>query len=341
MKIRIFSTYIGGTMALVNIWVTNFCNLNCSYCYEKEKKETYLKEELLTPIIDFIKKIEDDNALAINFHGGEPLLNFEVIKKIVAQSKLENIFADFSLTTNLLLMNNEIADYVSSNHIYLSISLDGTEHVNDINRIDKNNRGTYKKVIKKLNILKKYNIPFRTRMTVTPFTINYLYESVTHLINIGCKEIVAAPDLFCQHWDEEKISQLSLQLDLIYDFLNKIKDANFSFYSEKIKKIGTCYGGIKEFNIDCNGNIYPCTFTVGDKSFVIGNILEGIDKSRLEKFKKYYYKENQACEGCFYQNYCLSSRCKYLNKLLEGDFCKSSSIICAMENVMYKKLTCQ
>ena len=211
MKIRIFSTYIGGTMALVNIWVTNFCNLNCSYCYEKE---TYLKEELLTPTIDFIKKIEDDNALTINFHGGEPLLNFEVIKKIVAQSKLENIFANFSLTTNLLLMNNEIADYVSSNHIYLSISLDGTEHVNDINRIDKNNRGTYKKVIKKLNILKKYNIPFRTRMTVTPFTINYLYESVTHLINIGCKEIVAAPDLFCQHWDEEKISQLSLQLEI-------------------------------------------------------------------------------------------------------------------------------
>lgn len=162
----------------------------------------FIFHTLLTPTIDFIKKIEDDNALAINFHGGEPLLNFEAIKKIVAQSKLENIFANFSLTTNLLLMNNEM---------------------NDIKRIDKNNRGTYKKVIKKLNILKKYNIPFRTRMTVTPFTINYLYESVTHLINIGCKEIAAAPDLFCQHWDEEKISQLSLQLDLIYDFILKYK----------------------------------------------------------------------------------------------------------------------
>lgn len=134
-------------MGLINIWVTYECNMNCRYCYEKEKKREYLDKKLSNKIIEFIQKYQLETGLQINFHGGEPLLNFDIIKNLVIKVKRLYPQTKFSLTTNMLLMTKEIAAFIKKENIKLSVSLDGSESINDKNRIDKKGYGTFKRVI--------------------------------------------------------------------------------------------------------------------------------------------------------------------------------------------------
>ena len=113
-------------MGLINIWVTYECNMNCRYCYEKEKKREYLDKKLSNKIIEFIQKYQLETGLQINFHGGEPLLNFDIIKNLVIKVKRLYPQTKFSLTTNMLLMTKEIAAFIKKENIKLSVSLDGS-----------------------------------------------------------------------------------------------------------------------------------------------------------------------------------------------------------------------
>lgn len=333
-KTRNFLIYIGDIMALVNIWITNECNLECKYCYEGKKSNTFLKEEYVTLIVDFITRNSLEDGLIVNFHGGEPLLNFGRMKEIVCS--ISDKFPDtvFSLTTNMLLMTEEIATFIKERRVYVSVSLDGGETVNDKNRVDKNGEGTYKKVLNKIQILKRNNIPFRTRMTVTPGLVDKLYKSVLFLEEQQCLELVAVPDLFDEKWNDKNIRVLEKQLDEIYNYTKGKPELSFSFYTDKIRKIGKCYGGVYEFNIGCTGDIFPCTYVVGKHEFKIGNLNDGLDLEKINYFQKNFQMDNKDCTGCNYMDYCMTSRCKVLNKVIAGDFLKSPQIICEIENIM-------
>ena len=100
------------------------------------------------------------------------------------------------------------------------------------------------------------------------------------------------------------------------------------------KKMGKCSGGIDSFHIDPEGVLYPCALSVGETDFAIGNVLSGIDKKNRDRLLTYSDKFNEACVGCDLYDFCEQTRCKIVNKLLTGEFCTPSPIVCAENHLL-------
>lgn len=331
--------YIGGIMGLVNLWVTNQCNLNCMYCYEGSKKDKIFQQEYVEPLILFIKEFAMEvpqEELMINFHGGEPLLNFDMIRTVVKRLKQENMRANYSFTTNGLLINEYMVQFIKENDIYLSISLDGGKEINDKNRVDYAGNGTYDRVMKQIALLKDYGVSYRTRMTVIPETASQLFDSVITLIEQGCTNLVAAPDLFAKTWNDQLLKTLEQQLIQVYDYVAIMEEVDFVFYMNEIKKKGFCDGGIREFSVDADGAVYPCTYVVGEQKHKIGSIFSGIHKEIVDEFISIYSKNNENCSGCSYSQFCMANRCKFLNYLITNQYLVGPDIICEIENMMLR-----
>ena len=171
-------------------------------------------------------------------------------------------------------------------------------------------------------------------MTVCPDTVVYLYDSILHLQELKCKNIVIIPDYY-NNWNEENLYILQDQLIKIKNILGET-EIEVTFFDDKpfVKK-GKCFGGDEECCIDVDGSIYPCTFAVGNTNMKIGNVVLGIDENRLEDIRKINGMRNPMCDGCTYEKCCISTRCKILNEMLTGEFLQPSPLICALENIIY------
>lgn len=334
---------------LVTLWVTTQCNMKCRYCYEgNDKSNKIMSIETAEKSIRYIMKHLgelNDNTLIIDFHGGEPLLQFNLIKYITEEFK--KIFFNsnkrlmFGLTTNGILLNKEIEEYLSKNFYYsLSVSLDGNRLMHDTNRILKNGNGTYDMVIEKFVSLLKIRQDVRVRMTFNTDTVYNLYKSVRHLVKMGFNTIVPVADYFDDRWDRYHIDILYKETEKIFKMFKQEKEKNnnlsISIVEGKIFKKGNCEGGITTLNISPDGGIYPCTCVVENEKYRIGNISTGIDKIKLKKIHNISNTRNEICNGCNYYSCCLATRCKLINKVLTNDFNVPSPVMCAIENIMYK-----
>ena len=170
----------------LQIWLTTSCNLRCKYCYEKQNlyENNFLKMEIARNIIKFVE--ESDRSLEIlNYHGGEPLLNYTVL--IFLSKELIKMYPDvhISFTTNGTIMNDDIIDFLISyreNFLCgITISIDGDKEANDYNRLDINQRGTYQRIINTYKKLEPFKV--RARMTITPNQITQIYKNVVHLVS--------------------------------------------------------------------------------------------------------------------------------------------------------------
>ena len=146
------------------IWVTTNCNLNCKYCYEgSDKPSLNLSEETANEIIKYIVndfKNNTDAELIINFHGGEPFLNFKAIKYIIENLKMiyknSNISLEFLATTNMTILNNEILELIKKDIKDITISIDGTKKTQNLMRPFKNGTGSYDIVVENSRKILEY-----------------------------------------------------------------------------------------------------------------------------------------------------------------------------------------
>lgn len=154
--------------------VTSQCNFKCDYCFVEtrfeNKHNTFMSKEIAYKGIRLIKR--NTNKIKIIFYGGEPLLNFEVIKYIVDEAANNNLEAKYSIITNGSTINKAIIKFLKDNNISLSVSLDGLKDTNDKARKYKNNRGTFDRIKKTLKILKNENIQFGISCTISPYNMN-------------------------------------------------------------------------------------------------------------------------------------------------------------------------
>lgn len=325
-------------MKFYNIWLTRRCNLRCKYCYEGEKTscDDFL-EDYMDDLIKFIQeKSRNERVININFHGGEPLLRFETMKKICDSLNRIEQKVFYSMTTNGLLLNQEILDFIVQNQFELSVSVDGTEFAHDLNRIDIQGNGSYRAVIRQLKKVLESGIEPRIRMTVCASTIPYLYNGVEALKKLGCRNIVAAPDFCNLSWTEENIGELKKQLCMIGENIQNTSYEFTFFENNPMRKKGSCKGGVSESCIDVDGALYPCTFAVGNPEFCIGNIKTGIWNEKVENLMEINQRHNPACMGCTYEDYCVSTRCKLMNQMITGDCLTPSPVICALGNLVYQ-----
>ena len=331
---------------LVGIWVTTGCNLRCKYCYEGADK-TYdnMPIEVADKTVEFIKKVynkEDQRPLVIEFHGGEPLLNYPIIQYLVARIERELPKHLLGVTTNGTLLTKERISYLSEKMTYgFSLSIDGKRETNDRNRVDYNGTGTYHKIIEIIPELLKAKPDIRARMTYTPETVGKLSENIIYLIKCGFKNIVSAADFFSREWSRKEMEILLQEMEKVRQYHRKntdeLKDVRISILEDRFKTKGYCLGGKENFHILPNGDIYPCSYGVGDEEFLIGNVMNGdLIETQIKKLTEINISPVYECQGCSAYTVCLCTRCKIFNKVLQGDFFQPVPIICAIEHTKQK-----
>ena len=203
---------------VATIWLTNYCNMDCTYCYENKKKHEKMSGYKAREVIKFIKKRIEVNRLSeyiIRFHGGEPLLNAEAIQIFLRELKsVKKCKIRYYITTNGTLYNEKI-EKILVHMDEISISIDGNKKIHDQQRIDKNGNGTFDLVIKNYEKIKQVNQNTSIRMTITPNNIDFLFESIKELeFHYRIKRFIPQID-FTAKWNEEHYDSLILQFTRI------------------------------------------------------------------------------------------------------------------------------
>ncbi len=310
--------------------VAHTCNLCCSYCFAAEgnfKDGTALMSfEVAKQAVDFL--IENSGShynLDIDFFGGEPLLNFDVVKRTVAYArkieKEKHKHFRFTLTTNGVLLDDKIGDYLNENMHNVVLSLDGRKEVHDRFRVNAKGRGSYDIIVPKFIKFAEKRRPkeFYIRATFTRHNLDF-FNDILHLLNLGFKELsiepVVAPHESPESIREEDLPVIFNQYELLAkEMINRSHEGRpFEFYHFNInleqgpcayKLISGCGTGCEYLAVTPSGELYPCHQFVGDKKFLMGDVFNGVknEKLRMEFAQNNLYAHKE-CENCWAKYFC-------------------------------------
>jgi uncharacterized protein len=307
------------------------CNLKCTYCYEKEKKNVGFDVKEALMVLDGILRKKTDNGTKIKLHGGEPFLVFSKIKQL-CESLWENQYSEyfhFHITTNGTLVHGEIQDwlYEHREQITVKLSLDGNEHSNDINRPDS---------------FKKIDIPFfvhtwpnvRINMTITPETLPYISENVQYLHSLGFNDILAHFSLMTD-WSNCNLEKLfyAQLLQLVKYYLDNPQIKPWSFFTYDISRtvddepyLAPCnIGQLKAYDFQTR-KYYPCHMffpSVGGEK-----ISEELSKINLNKLEK---TEDDCCMRCPFIKLCIT--CYAENYISRGSISRRDMSLCSYQKI--------
>ncbi len=310
--------------------VAHTCNLNCEYCFASQGKyhgeRALMSYEVGKHALDFINENSGNrHNLEVDFFGGEPLMNFEVVKKLVEyarkQEKIYNKNFRFTLTTNGLLINDEIIDFVNKEMSNVVLSLDGRKEVHDHLRKTITGEGSYDIIIPKFKKLvearkgKNYYI----RGTFTHNNVDFL-KDILHMADLGFKELSMEPVVCAPNepyaLTEQDLPIIKEQYELLAKEMIKRDSENngFTFYHYMLdlthgpciyKRISGCGSGTEYLAVTPWGDLYPCHQFVGDEKFKLGDIYNGITNTKIrDEFKLCNAYARPECKDCWAKLYC-------------------------------------
>lgn len=304
-------------------------------------------------IVDFAFKLPSDNGkIDFGFFGGEPLLEFELMKKIVDYIREKNeehpIKCNLSITTNGTLLSEEILGFLQYHDFNLCISLDGNMEINDKNRLYSDGSSTFKDVMNNIDLALRYLPDTQVNAVISPDTIESMPETIRFFIENGMKKIHFNLNI-CSEWNLEtlkKVEEKYKQLSKIYIdnyengneialniFDNKIIVMLKGGYSEEDK----CGMGKTEWGFSPSGNIYPCERLIGeddDRGLCMGNISNNRSNIKPPEINK-ESKTKIICDKCIYNQYCMNW-CGCTNHHLTGSFTEIDPFFCVNEQIMIK-----
>lgn len=323
-------------MKAINIWVTTKCNLDCEYCYEHNIKDKLsISEKDITWLVEFVGFFsKNEPKVAVNFHGGEPLLYIDIIEEICNRLEIIRDNWILSLTTNGTLISKDNIKTIKKHSINLSVSIDGTKENHNKLRKYHNKAGSYDKCIQGIKMALSESIDIRGRMTVTPDNCEQLYENIISINSLGIKNIVAVPNLYDEEWTDNMVFKIEEDIKRLKQ---KRGNIDFVFLEESTCKKGICMGGKNEINITPNLDIYPCACVVGIEEFKIGNLRKKTwNNNVIMQIEKMNEEQVDDCIGCVFFSMCITSRCRLYNKVLTGFSNRASVVVCAFENMIYR-----
>lgn len=342
--------------------IAHDCNLRCKYCFagtgEYHGERGMMSAETGKMAIDFvIANSGSRKNIEIDYFGGEPLMNFDVVKEITEYAKEQGAKHGknfrFTVTTNGILLDEEKKKYVNENMSNVVLSIDGRKEVNDRMRPRVDGSGTYDTIIPKfIDMAESRNQDrYYVRGTFTAYNKDFAND-VIHLADLGFKqtsvEPVVAPDDADYALKEEDIPVIFEQYEkLAAEYLKRWKEGNwFNFFHFMIdldqgpcaiKRLSGCGAGHEYLAVAADGDLYPCHQFVGNKDFLMGNVRDGkID----EKIRKYFEDSNiytkEKCRNCFARFYC-SGGCSANAYNFNGDINKPYELACEFEK---KRVEC-
>lgn len=328
----------------ITIWVTYDCNMECTYCYERKKGHAIMSESTCNEVLRFIYNLftSDKDSLfhSIVFHGGEPLLNYAAVEKIVYEIKDWDMGVPifFSMTTNGTILNEEKTDFLVNNIDEISISLDGTHKTHSRCRSLKDGFDNYEDIeanVKNILKSKMSKCNFRARMTITPESGKELYENIKYLCDMGFTKIVPVLDCFSK-WTNAEIEQLYIQMTKVYKEISKHSpELSIGLIDDiSLREPGFCLAGIEHMHISPEGQIFPCAYVMGVTEYLLGNVVEGIDSKKIKWLMEINGSPmNSDCEACAWKKFCDGNRCRLLNYVVTGDYFTPSQVTCLNERL--------
>lgn len=311
--------------------VAHDCNLKCNYCFASQGD--FNGEKLLMPLevgqkaIDFIiEQSKNRTNLEIDFFGGEPLMNFDVVKALVdyARSKEESHHKKFkfTITTNGVLLDDENMAYIDKNMDNVVLSLDGRKGVNDHMRRTVNNKGSYDLIIdkiKKMAALREGKKDYYVRGTFTKHNLDFS-EDVASLAAEGFKSISVEPVVAEKDQDyailEEDVKTICAEYDkLAKSYLKRGQEGpDYNFFHFNIdlesgpcvyKRLSGCGAGRDYVAVTPEGDIYPCHQFVGNETFKMGTVDTGIKNPEIKNiFGEANLLKKEKCQDCWCKYFC-------------------------------------
>ena len=310
--------------------VAHDCNLRCKYCFADEGeyhgRRALMSEEVGKAALDFLVKNSGGRKnLEVDFFGGEPLMNWEVVKKLVEYGRsIEKEYDKnfrFTLTTNGTLLNDEILKFVNKEMGNIVLSIDGRKEVNDSMRPRAGGQGCYDDIVPKYQKVaeSRHQLRYFVRGTFTHANLDFS-EDVKHLAELGFKQIsvepvVASPEDWYAFKDED-IPIICEEYDkLAKYYIEKHKEGKgFNFFHFNIdleggpcvaKRLSGCGSGCEYLGVTPWGDLYPCHQFVGNEDFIMGNVFDGITRPDIrDMFKKSNVYSRPECQKCFARYYC-------------------------------------
>ncbi len=309
----------------MELMVTENCNLHCTYCFEKGlAKRKNMPIKVAQAAIDLLFDYsQEEKELCITYFGGEPFLNFALIKSVTEyvenKEKSSNKKVKFNITSNGVLLNEPMAEYLAKHAIKVLLSIDGSQMSHNLCRRDRKGCGTYERAIKGLEILKKFQPWIGVRMTVVPDNVQRLFDDVIELRKLGINQFIISHVTGIK-WSKEDIESFGLQMKKIKEWYkeNTAKDLRISEFEEdnEPNSFG-CHAGRTSISVSTKGEISPCSklltlnneqvlYKLGDVEYGLTNVpnrAELISCSKLRSAcNKLHIAENYKA-GCFADNY--------------------------------------
>ena len=310
--------------------VAHTCNLNCSYCFASQGK--YHGERALMSLetgkkaIDFL--IENSGYhknLDIDFFGGEPLMNWEVCKELVKygreQEKLHKKNIRFTLTTNGVLLNDEVTEFCNKEMHNVVLSLDGRKEINDRFRVDMAGNGSYDRIVPNFQkfVAKRGNKSYYMRGTFTHHNTDFLND-IKHMLDLGFNELSMEPVVTDPSspsaLTEEDLPVLFEQYEELARLMVKRYNEGkpFTFYHYMLdltcgpciyKRVAGCGSGTEYLAVTPWGDLYPCHQFVGDPKYKMGDIYNGVTATETRsKFASCNAYSRPECKDCWAKLYC-------------------------------------
>lgn len=342
--------------------IAHDCNLACKYCFAEEGeyhgRRALMSYEVGKKALDFlIASSGNRRNLEVDFFGGEPLMNWQVVKDLVAygrqQEKLHDKHFRFTVTTNGVLLNDEIQEFINQEMDNVVLSLDGRREVNDAMRPFRNGKGSYDLIVPKFQKLadSRNQERYYVRGTFTRNNLDFSND-VLHFADLGFKQMSIEPvvgdesDPYAIR--EEDIPKICEEYDRLAKLMieREREGEGFNFFHFMIdleggpcvsKRLSGCGSGTEYLAVTPWGDLYPCHQFVGREEFLMGNVDEGITHPEIaDEFRGCSVYSKEKCRSCFAKFYC-SGGCMANAYNFHGTIHEAYDIGCEMQR---KRVEC-
>ena len=319
-----------GVVKALCLHIAHTCNLNCSYCFASQGKyhgdRAVMSFEVGKQALDFLVANSGSRKnLEVDFFGGEPLMNFDVVRELVAYArsieKEHNKKFRFTLTTNGLLIDDDVIEFANQEMSNVVLSLDGRKEIHDRFRVNYAGNGSFEQIVPKFQklVAARGGKNYYMRGTFTHANPDFL-EDIKQMLALGFTELSMEP-VVCAPGDPSELTEEDLPVVLSqYEklaelMLEREKEGKpFSFYHYMIdlnggpciyKRISGCGSGTEYMAVTPWGDLYPCHQFVGEEEFKLGDIWNGVtNKEKQQEFAGCNVYAHTECRDCWARLYC-------------------------------------
>jgi uncharacterized protein len=333
--------------------VAHACNMRCRYCFASQGDfgmgKALMSLKTGQKALDFlVEKSGGVKNLEVDFFGGEPLLNADMIRDLVAygrqieQSSQKKFH--FTLTTNTMLLDEAMMDFIVEQDMAVILSLDGRREVNDRLRILPDGQGSYDRVVDNIRkMVAKKPISYYVRGTYTRLNLDFTHD-FRHLVELGFENLSLEPAIGTNQEFPIQAEDIPAVLaeyerltEAIAEYRRWGKDLHFFHYNLDLqkgpclaKRHSGCGAGVDYLAVTPEGDIYPCHQFVGESRFLMGNVTRGeLDEEVRAVFANNHLEAKPECLSCWARNFC-GGGCHANHYFANGDIHLPNPVACAM-----------